>query len=312
LLSSSVFEVPQFQREYSWQEDEVSDFWNDLSNGIESDSYFLGLIILTDEGERKHVVDGQQRLITLTCDSLGALVSAMKPDTTATELQNTAIGLDASVFLRVASHAKSADIIDYLGSRHAGPLVLPGQAIQEFWNNQLQVVDTVAASLRRQFDTFKGSLSKVDRNFGSYVGQIDALLDQFSAEHGHVYDEATVRKTLSLFEVLAKKASVTYAPRTMFHDIGMLRKKTKTPPGFRDDGDGDFFIWVDLLTGLLEAQANGEKYGRVVFISLDKKVDWSRAGMAHPILVAEVRALLNVPFEIWTIDKLAAEIAAVA
>jgi Protein of unknown function DUF262 len=66
LLSSSVFEVPQFQREYSWQEDEVSDFWNDLSNGLESDSYFLGLIILTDEGIRKHVVDGQQRLITLT------------------------------------------------------------------------------------------------------------------------------------------------------------------------------------------------------------------------------------------------------
>ena len=66
LLSSSIFEVPQFQREYSWQEDEVSDFWNDLSNGLDSDSYFLGLIILTDEGGRKHVVDGQQRLITLS------------------------------------------------------------------------------------------------------------------------------------------------------------------------------------------------------------------------------------------------------
>lgn len=66
LLSSSVFEVPQFQREYSWQEDEVAEFWNDLSNGIESDSYFLGLIILTDDGAKKHVVDGQQRLITLS------------------------------------------------------------------------------------------------------------------------------------------------------------------------------------------------------------------------------------------------------
>lgn len=66
LLSSSVFEVPQFQREYSWQEDEISDFWNDLSNGLDSESYFLGLVILTDEGRRKVVVDGQQRLITLS------------------------------------------------------------------------------------------------------------------------------------------------------------------------------------------------------------------------------------------------------
>jgi hypothetical protein len=90
----------------------------------------------------------------------------------------------------------------------------------------------------------------------------------------------------------------------------MLRKKTKTPPGFRDDDDGDFFIWVDFLTGLLNARAAGESYGRVALVSLERKVDWSRAGMAHPILVAEVRALLNVPFEIWTIDRLAAEIAA--
>ncbi len=67
LLSSSTFEVPQFQGEYSWQaEYEVTDFWNDLSNSLESESYFLGLVILTDEGERKHVVDGQQRLITLS------------------------------------------------------------------------------------------------------------------------------------------------------------------------------------------------------------------------------------------------------
>jgi hypothetical protein len=155
-------------------------------------------------------------------------------------------------------------------------------------------------------------LNKVARGFESYFEQIDALLDQFTAEHGHVYDEATIRRTLSLLEALKKKAAVSYAPRALFHEIGTYRKTTKTPPGFRDDGDGDYFIWVDLLTGLLDAQVRGEKYGRVVFVSLDKKVDWSRAGVAHPILVAEVRALLNVPFEIWTIDKLATEIAAVA
>lgn len=66
LLSSSIFDVPPFQREYSWQEDEVAEFWSDLCNNIEAESYFLGLVILTDEGTRKHVVDGQQRLVTLT------------------------------------------------------------------------------------------------------------------------------------------------------------------------------------------------------------------------------------------------------
>lgn len=66
LLSNATFEIPPFQREYSWGLDEVTDFWTDLSNNIDADSYFLGLVILTEGEERKYVVDGQQRLITLT------------------------------------------------------------------------------------------------------------------------------------------------------------------------------------------------------------------------------------------------------
>lgn len=78
LLSSSTFEVPQFQREYSWQQDEVADFWNDLRSSIDAESYFLGLVILTDDGEMKHVVDGQQRLITLSLLANALYFEAMK------------------------------------------------------------------------------------------------------------------------------------------------------------------------------------------------------------------------------------------
>lgn len=66
LFSSSTFVVPQFQREYSWDQDEVEEFWRDLHGSIESGNYFLGLIILIDDGQKKTVVDGQQRLITLS------------------------------------------------------------------------------------------------------------------------------------------------------------------------------------------------------------------------------------------------------
>tara|TARA_R110000850_G_scaffold77470_1_gene167653 strand:- start:715 stop:2319 length:1605 start_codon:yes stop_codon:yes gene_type:complete len=68
LLSNSTFKVPAYQREYSWLKDEVAEFWNDLKtslNGSEG-SYFLGLVILTDDDGVKQVVDGQQRIITLT------------------------------------------------------------------------------------------------------------------------------------------------------------------------------------------------------------------------------------------------------
>jgi len=70
VFSNNTFDIPRYQRDYSWGLDEVKDFWSDLSSSLESDSYFLGLIILTNpaenEGPRKHVVDGQQRIITLS------------------------------------------------------------------------------------------------------------------------------------------------------------------------------------------------------------------------------------------------------
>lgn len=66
LFSNSRFEVPIYQREYSWTSDEVKEFWDDLRQARQEESYFLGLVILTDKGGRYQVVDGQQRILTLT------------------------------------------------------------------------------------------------------------------------------------------------------------------------------------------------------------------------------------------------------
>jgi Protein of unknown function DUF262 len=82
LLSNTTFEIPTFQREYSWGDDEVSDFWTDLRSNLDSESYFLGLIILTDGqgSDRKYVVDGQQRIITLTLLANAIYYEALRRD----------------------------------------------------------------------------------------------------------------------------------------------------------------------------------------------------------------------------------------
>lgn len=71
IFANNTFEIPRFQREYSWGSDEINDFWSDLQGSLDADSYFLGLIILTTPQDdaavgRKQVVDGQQRIITLS------------------------------------------------------------------------------------------------------------------------------------------------------------------------------------------------------------------------------------------------------
>lgn len=66
---SYIYEVPFYQRGYSWEKDQVSQFWDDLMMVIEDDcsEYFLGTIVLNTENKKRiQIIDGQQRLSTIT------------------------------------------------------------------------------------------------------------------------------------------------------------------------------------------------------------------------------------------------------
>lgn len=68
--------VPRFQREYSWTQEEIEEFWEDVTGqivrkkdgAISNEEYFIGCIVLVGEDTKfEHlIVDGQQRLTTLT------------------------------------------------------------------------------------------------------------------------------------------------------------------------------------------------------------------------------------------------------
>jgi hypothetical protein len=253
----------------------------------------------------KRVLDRQ-----IGIDALTTLINAIGDQTDEVGFSETAVGIDTNILLKLSSSTMAEDVFDYLGSEHAPPLILPGQAIQEFWNNQLNAVQTRADKLAKSFQKFSEELDKFGTDFGDFASSIRVILDQFSSEYGHVYDEATVRKTLKLLAVLKEKSSVPFVPRSDFKAIADMRSSTKTPPGFRDDGDGDFFIWADFLYGLKLQQISGATFDRAVLVTEDKKPDWSRKGLAHPILVSEAQAYLGVPFELWSQERLIREVTA--
>ncbi len=67
--------VPRFQREYSWEGEEIDEFWDDIVQQIKTveakvrnEEYFIGCIVLVGEETKLEylIVDGQQRLTTLT------------------------------------------------------------------------------------------------------------------------------------------------------------------------------------------------------------------------------------------------------
>lgn len=77
LKSKKAFEIPRFQREYSWEKKHYQEFFEDIisnttiqNNECVSTPYFMGtMLFVDDENDVKtpiYVVDGQQRLTTIT------------------------------------------------------------------------------------------------------------------------------------------------------------------------------------------------------------------------------------------------------
>lgn len=65
LLGESFYRIPRFQRPYSWDHGNLEEFWNDTIVENEAD-YFIGNFVFYQDGDVLGVVDGQQRLTTIT------------------------------------------------------------------------------------------------------------------------------------------------------------------------------------------------------------------------------------------------------
>lgn len=66
LLDGSYFHIPRFQRPYSWDDENINDFWEDLIAN-KGEEYFIGSMVVYKKSKQHFgVVDGQQRLTTIT------------------------------------------------------------------------------------------------------------------------------------------------------------------------------------------------------------------------------------------------------
>ncbi len=68
LSNGKSYSVPPYQRDYSWKQEHWEDLWEDLAT-VEAnrEDHYMGAIVL-ESGERKQfrVIDGQQRMATLS------------------------------------------------------------------------------------------------------------------------------------------------------------------------------------------------------------------------------------------------------
>lgn len=71
------YHVPPFQRDYSWTEDEWDDLWQDIlelsEEGGEPSHYMGYLVLQSSDSKRFDIIDGQQRLTTISIMILACL-----------------------------------------------------------------------------------------------------------------------------------------------------------------------------------------------------------------------------------------------
>lgn len=74
LFDGSFYRIPDYQRGYAWEREQLEDFWDDLLNSDDKHKHYTGVLSLekqkwqndktAKEGEVYYIVDGQQRLTT--------------------------------------------------------------------------------------------------------------------------------------------------------------------------------------------------------------------------------------------------------
>ena len=64
-LTDKTYQIPLYQRAYAWEDEQIEQLIEDISDAAEDSNYYLGSLVVADKGQYYEVIDGQQRLTTL-------------------------------------------------------------------------------------------------------------------------------------------------------------------------------------------------------------------------------------------------------
>ena len=90
LSNGKRYVVPVFQRDYAWDETEWADLWSDIvaiAQDGDSAHHFLGALVLqpTPDNSTLNIIDGQQRLVTLSILALAVITRIERVSTVESE-----------------------------------------------------------------------------------------------------------------------------------------------------------------------------------------------------------------------------------
>lgn len=228
--------------------------------------------------------------------------------------QWAAIGFDTNALkkMRRVDRNTRSSILTYLQSKSV-PIIIPAQAIQEFWNNHGIFVKDVknlegdTKKLAAKYEKLQGGPA-TRRALETMAAQVASLAEDLEDSR----NPQLLSESIELWELLLPESSLAQVPRGDFFPIGEHRFVSGIGPGTADENKkanrlGDFYIWADFLVGLLNLGMQREQQpdSTIVFVTEDGKEDWVSSGVPHPTLLGEVFELTGRPLLLLTMDELA-------
>ncbi len=194
------YRVPPFQRDYSWSGDEWDDLWQDImglyGEAAEPAHYMGYLVLQSSDGKRFDIIDGQQRMSTLTLlilagishlrDLADAKAGEDKNRRRAEQLRNGYIGYLDPVTLIPESKLK----LNRHNDRFYQTYLVPLERIPR------RGLSASEHLLRKAFAWFKDRIQEHAKSSGEEVARfIDSLVDKL------LFTVITVTDELNAFKV---------------------------------------------------------------------------------------------------------------
>lgn len=196
------FSVPDFQRNYSWTDVEVRQFWQDIEAVLEGQSsdHFMGPIVaLESPSGRTPLIDGQQRITTLT------ILASVVRDYLMLEMENPTIEIAGASFFISQNFLKILFVSDMSTPRLQSNYQI-GRIFEDY------IVRNPNTQERKNFDSRPTMLTKKEQRLSKNLESAQALLRSLSKSwiEQHTATEDKKRAVQKLYEVASNKVQFLY------------------------------------------------------------------------------------------------------
>jgi uncharacterized protein with ParB-like and HNH nuclease domain len=196
------FSVPDFQRNYSWTDVEIRQFWQDIETVLEGQSsdHFMGPIVALESASgRTPLIDGQQRITTL------AILASVVRDYLMLDMENPTIEIAGASFFISQNYLKILFVNDMTTPRLQSNYQI-GKIFEDY------IVRNPNTSERKHFDSRPTMLTKKEQRISKNLESAQHLLSSISKAwiERNSGTEDRKKAVQKLYEVISNKIQFLY------------------------------------------------------------------------------------------------------